>query len=273
MDVQIQAAIIQAIPQAFLSFGAVAAGVWAVYNYRDARRLEAARWMQQLYSDFYNTPRFDDLRLCLEYKYEETIAPLVQKRLTDRHLVLNDDEMHQLRLFDNFLNYFENILYLLEQKRVQRKDVIALFEYWLGLMRSDRYGALRGYLAFGFERLAKELKAKVVTRAVILEEFWAQASAQDPSLDASPFRASVRSCMVNSASGTDLQGRVFSLEHGSDGLSLLRRIDTLLGYDSSKPAGSPVVRRCVQLNVSLGRRVENFDAYIYERVQKPPNAG
>lgn len=263
MNTQIVAAIIQTVPQAFLSIAAVCAGVWAIYNFRDARRLEAARWMQQMYSDFYNTERFDELRLILEYTYDEELSFLVQKTLTDKDIALTRDEMRQLRLFDNFLNFFENILYLLEQKRVQRKDVNALFDFWFGLMRGDKYGALRGYLAFGFERMARELDAKPAFSVIVTDKFWSIASSASSSLPVEAAAGRLQPCdvMVN---GVFERGMRLELSNAG-AIEILHEIDRALGYDAVNRSRSTVLRKCRRVSVKDQRSV-TLDAFIYETV-------
>lgn len=279
MDVEIAAALIGAAPSAFLSVTAIAAGSWAVHNYNNTRRLEAARWVQQLYTEFYNSDRFDDLRLSLEYAYYDDMSFLIQKRLTNRDLALSREEMQKLRHFDNFLNYFENLLYLLEQKRVQRRDVMAIFDYWFSLMRADRCGALRGYLAFGFERLAKELNAKPVDHLFLTDAQWSVLQSARPDLcerfTALPNKSAETQCLadhahatpeflaIHSGGSSPTAGRMFKISASPEPLALVRLLDEVLKYQAHALPEGGCLRFCVRTYEKGTKRPPAYDAWVY----------
>jgi gamma-glutamylcyclotransferase (GGCT)/AIG2-like uncharacterized protein YtfP len=258
MNDTIVAAIIQAVPQAIVSLGAVAAGLWALHTYRRSRRLEAAKWLQQLYADFYASEKFDEMRIDLEYEYFRATAPVVQKRISDRHVPLSKDEMRYLRHFDNFLNYFENLLYLRECEQVQRDDILAIFDYWFSLMRRDAFGAVRTYTAFGFERLAAELQAEPCRAVFLTEEQIRQLAQSAPashlkfatmSVDAVIKCATIRRSGggggLIEGSGEPAHGRLTRLETLEEGLQLARTLDSILDFDASRERPGYRVRQCV----------------------------
>jgi len=141
-----------------LGTGAVTAGLWTVFNYWKNRRSEAARWLQGVFRDFYLDNRFEHVRHVLEYEFDESAGPLLERRITDRHVEVGTDELRLLKELDDLLNYFEYVLYLEGQGHIKKSDRQAVFEYWFEIMSANERGALRRYSSFfGFERIAEEL--------------------------------------------------------------------------------------------------------------------
>lgn len=282
MDTVIEAALIQAVPPALLSIAALSAGIWALHNYRNDRRLEAARWVQDLYRDFYHSPRFGRVRTAIEYKYFDELTWLVQKRISDRDVVLTDVEMTELQRVDLFLNYFENILYLLEERRVSRGDIMAIFQYWFELMAKDQCGALRSYLAFGFERLSSELGAKLCMAVFLTNNQVGKLSEAGGA-----FAASLRNqqsaeaecrCLVEfelvaqlSDGGGRTLGRLWSFDNAKDGFAMAHRIDASFGFDPRNPHAGKIVRSCVRVRRIDGTQPQ--DAWIYADTQTAGPAG
>jgi len=118
-----------------LGVGAVFGAGWAIYNYIQSRRHEAAIWLQGIYKDFYLASRFTEIRKILEYRYKELVDPLLLKRIHEPSASITTTEEALLCELDTFLNYFEFILFLEKQHRVSRKDRQAMLEYWLNLLR------------------------------------------------------------------------------------------------------------------------------------------
>lgn len=150
-----------ALGDMLLGIGATVAGLWALFNYRKNRRVEAARWLQGVFRDFYLGDRFVQVRSTLEYQYRDQAGPLIERRLTDRDVELTDRDREILFQLDTLLNYFEHVLYLEREKHLKKRDRQAVLEYWFDLMSSDSCAALRRYTArFGFERVAHSLAAR-----------------------------------------------------------------------------------------------------------------
>lgn len=144
-----------AVGQLLVALVAVAGGGWALYGYRESRRLEAARWLHGIFRDFYVDDRFDDVRWLLNSRtYEQDVVPLLTDRLeNDRDFA--DDQRALLRQLDVLLNFFEHLLYLESERHLRMNDREALFGYWFTLMRSDDYELLQRYVRrFGYEYLA-----------------------------------------------------------------------------------------------------------------------
>lgn len=286
MNDAIAAAIIQAVPQAIVSIGAVAAGFWALHTYRRSRRLEAAKWLQQLYVDFYTSPTFDDMRIDLEYTYFQATAPIIQKRISDRHVVLSRDEMRYLRHFDNFLNYFENLLYLRECDQIERADILAIFDYWFELMRRDAFGALRTYTAFGFERLATELIAEPCRSVFLTAEQLDEVARASPAVYArfrdDDVNALIRCATIRrsggggglvaaAATGEPARGRLKLLGTLSEGLQLAQTLDSILDFDASRERPGCRTRQCVAAHDERGG-VRDAWVWLDDSIVDPPSA-
>lgn len=162
-DVTTAGAWIQVAPQWALFVTVLAGGLWAVLTALRARRFEAIRWLQQMNADFYRNPQFNPIRSDLEHSYPQTVARVLQIQMIDGIPKLEKDAVGYAREIDNYLNYFENLLYMVEAGQIDPCDVDAMYHYWLSLFRRSEYGAVRAYAAaFGYERLARHLEAEPV---------------------------------------------------------------------------------------------------------------
>jgi hypothetical protein len=146
-----------ALGNMLVGIGALAAGVWAIFNYYKTRHNEASKWLNALFSEFYIKDTFGRIRVLLEYHYRDILGPLIERRITDRHVAITEDEIQILFELDTLLNYFEHVLYLEEERHLKKYDRQALLEYWFNLMADPSYGGLRRYVArFGFEQIARD---------------------------------------------------------------------------------------------------------------------
>jgi gamma-glutamylcyclotransferase (GGCT)/AIG2-like uncharacterized protein YtfP len=141
-----------------LALSAVVGGLWALHSHRLGRRAAAARWLHEVFKDFYTDPELISGRELLEYDFDTRLGPLLLLRVTDRNVVLSAEQRRDLRRVDLALNYFEQLLYLQKESHLQRRDTAVFFEYWFDLMRADDRAGLRRYLArCGYERCSEEL--------------------------------------------------------------------------------------------------------------------
>jgi hypothetical protein len=124
-------------------------------NYRN-RRADAARWLQQFFSDFHLDDEFKEIRTALEYDYDSVVGPLVERRITDRGVPLSEDDRRLLLELDTLLNYFEHVLYLEAEGHLNTRDRQRSTNNWFEIMSSDHMTgtALRGAL-----RLHRPLQA------------------------------------------------------------------------------------------------------------------
>lgn len=143
--------------QVVFNLGAILAGFWAVFQYIHARRIEAARWTQELFENFYVKDHFSEGRDLLEYEYRQVLVPLLRMRVLDRDLPLDKKQRVDLANIDKLLNYFEHLKYLVETGNINDKDREVFFEHWFGIMSSCNSSTLRRYLReCGYERLAED---------------------------------------------------------------------------------------------------------------------
>lgn len=238
-----------------LAASALIAGLWAVYNYRKAKRAEAARWLQGLFKEFYTDPALITARELIEYDYRQTAEPLLQLRVTDRTVSLSKSERTTLRHLDLVLNYFEQVVYLEEEGHLERRDVDVFFQYWFDQLRLPDRATLRRYLATcGYEKCA----AMVAAPPLEYVAFYGTLMHDFPGQDQLRIRDRLRyvgPCRI--------PGRIYNMGdwpslvlsahevHGElyecDDRTIFRIIDPFERYDPTDRAGSGYVRRCVRL--------------------------
>jgi ADP-heptose:LPS heptosyltransferase len=145
-----------AIGQVLLGVGAIFGAWWAIYNYIQSRRHEAAIWLQGIYRDFYLADRFTNIRKILEYHFKEQVEPLLLKRINDPSSSVTPADEALLCELDTLLNYFEYILFLEDEHHFSQKDRQAMLKYWLNLM--GQHQSLKSYVAkFNFTLVAAAL--------------------------------------------------------------------------------------------------------------------
>ena len=254
-----------AFANVLLAAAAITAGAWAVYNFRKSRRLEAAKWLKELFSEFYIDDTFSNVRALFEYHYDDTLGPLIERRITDRDVPVSAEETQLLRELDTLLNYFEHLLYLEDENHLSTKDREAVFEYWFDLMSESPCGGLRRYAArFGFERLARALNAGETDYIALYGSLMASVGGQDKA-ELNSNLTYVGPCQIN--------GRLFDLGdypglvigkglveaelYTIDDLSLLAPLDDFERYDPEDRTGSLYLRRCVRL------AEPGVDAWLY----------
>ena len=235
--------------QVVLALAAVVGGTWALYNHRRAKRRNGARWLHGVFKDFYLGDRFEAVREQLEYSYAKRLGPLLERRIADREVPLKASDKRLLRQLDTLLIYIDHVLYLRDKRQIDKKDVAAIFTYWIELMAQPEHASLRCYARhFKFRLVAEELNANE-PRFVALHE---------PRDDVADGRA--RACTIGgrlqeldgrSALVTgegEVAGTLLDLGDAGDGLrlDLLRDHDRRVGYDAQR-RDSPCVRRLVRL--------------------------
>lgn len=265
-----------ALGQMVLAVGAIAAGFWAVHNYRKAQSAEAARWLQSLFSDFYLSDHFTDVRLLLEYSYPERAGPLLERRMTDRDVPLTPEEIDVLRDLDTLLNYFEHLLYLEDKKSFNTKDRQSLFEYWFDVMQTPERASLRMYAdRFGFERVADELrKAPVRSRPpqpqyiAVYGTLMRGFALPDAPADLDDYVRDAGECEINGelydlghypglrpSFTSRVKGRLYEVTDDR----AFRLLDGYERYDAHEPETSLYVRRAVR----LARPPRDAWVYVY----------
>lgn len=103
--------------------GATAA-VSAVFVYRSNSRRERARWVENLYSRFFEKSELKQVRDILDCDSDDENVKLL---VTEEGSAWTD-----------YLNFFELVAYLQESKQIAAEDVKALFEYYIGCLKRHR---------------------------------------------------------------------------------------------------------------------------------------
>jgi len=101
-----------------------AAAVSAVFVYRNNSRRERARWVESLYSRFFEKGELKQVRDILDCDSDDE---KVNALVTEEGSAWTD-----------YLNFFELVAYLQESKQVAAEDVKALFEYYIGYLKRHR---------------------------------------------------------------------------------------------------------------------------------------
>jgi hypothetical protein len=101
-----------------------AAAVSAVFVYRNNSRRERARWVESLYSRFFEKSELKQVRDALDCNAnDEKVNVLVAEEGS---------------AWTDYLNFFELVAYLQESRQVAAEDVKALFEYYIGCLKRHR---------------------------------------------------------------------------------------------------------------------------------------
>ena len=101
-----------------------AAAVSAVLVYRNNSRRERARWVESLYSRFFEK---SELKLVRDTLDCDSDNDKVNALVTEEGSAWTD-----------YLNFFELVAYLRESKQLAAADVKALFEYYIGCLKRHR---------------------------------------------------------------------------------------------------------------------------------------
>ena len=133
-------------------------GLWARQNYRRQVSLEQMRWLQQLYDSFYNSDRYKEVRQVIDFDELGQTMELLRRGDADPHQ-LSLPERTKLDQFTDYLNFFEWLAYLEEEKQLTFQQLDTMFGYYLTrLSQVDRNRQLRRYiLEKGYEQLHRLL--------------------------------------------------------------------------------------------------------------------
>lgn len=132
---------------------AIVGGIIAIATYQRDVRIKQTDWLYQLFEKFYEKPQYKTVRRILDNEQSPDFA-----RLRDAVERLDDTQHHEE--FVDFLNFFEFICNLVEDKRMKRADMDQLFDYYLNML-SERDFVVTYAATQGFEALHRELKRRV----------------------------------------------------------------------------------------------------------------
>jgi len=238
-----------------VNIAAVFAGLWAIYTYKKSKRAEATKRIFDLYTSFYSNEEYFWARDTFEHDYHGVVSPLVEKRVTDRHVKLRTDEIEHLRQLDLMFNFFEHLIYLEEQGILQRSDREVFFEYWFDFLAYPERGGLRRYFEnCGYERLAIHTKTHKEEYVALDAAQVALLKTQDNQFDSEPFRANdalVKFVELECTIADTYQ--IFKV----DSVESIRRIDSLLGYCATERSNGRVIRTNFRMTNC------NLDCWVY----------
>ena len=119
----------------------------AAWTYYSNYRLDQSRWASTFYEKFYETNRYKEMRDLLD-------CPTNLEKVS--RIVESEDPR-----FTDYLNFFEHIAIFTESKMLNRKDVIASFDYYLKCLKELEQ--VHNYILNekkGYENLRKFLELK-----------------------------------------------------------------------------------------------------------------
>ncbi len=124
--------------------GAIVA-LWSLRQYFRNSARERTRWLFDLYHRFYEDAALKQMRSRIDWGETSFV-----REETDRQL------MQEL---DDYLNFFEFIAYLLETGELKREEILAMFDYPLRRIATDKWVCT--YVQrqdYGYEGLSDLLK-------------------------------------------------------------------------------------------------------------------
>ncbi len=133
------------IVQIFSYITGAFAAVCAFLVYRNNSRRERAKWVENLYSRFFERDELKKVRDTLDCPANDA-----------RVVALVDAERAK---WTDYLNFFELVAYLQQSKQIEGADVKALFQYYLGCLK--RHSTVLEYVrdqSKGFKYLRKLLQ-------------------------------------------------------------------------------------------------------------------
>jgi hypothetical protein len=117
--------------QAIYYLMAAVAATVVVLTYHRNSVVERARWLSSLYTKFYEAPDLKRIRTALD-EASPNAAPV-------QDLVRTEDSD-----FTDYLNFFEFVAYLKARGQLSKRDVAALFDYYLRLL--SKHEDVRKYI-------------------------------------------------------------------------------------------------------------------------------
>lgn len=113
----------------------------AAINYRSQRIIKKGEWLKSLFEKFYENATYKEVRRWLDNKELES------KINSDDNVVSDEDEK-----FTDFLNFFEFIANLEQEKQITKTDAINLFDYYLQQIKRSPV-CMEWIKKYGFEKL------------------------------------------------------------------------------------------------------------------------
>lgn len=140
------------IALAGLIAGSIVSGL-GVLQYSASIRFQRAEWLRKLYREFYAEPQLKAVRALLDSdKGKKQISDILEKSEKS----LSEEESKVCESFNDYLNFFEFMLYLKKIKAITDADISDVFQYYIDLLAASE--SILHYLQpEGYELLSKYL--------------------------------------------------------------------------------------------------------------------
>ena len=150
------------------AIGLAGLALWARQSYRRQVNLEQMRWLQQLYDSFYNSDRYKAVRQIIDFEDLAQTLDLLRRGDLDPHQ-LSVPERAQVDQFTDYLNFFEWVAFLEEEKQLTFAQLDTMFGYYLArLLQVDKNRQLRQYIQEkGYEQLHQLLERYAQDKSVL----------------------------------------------------------------------------------------------------------
>lgn len=143
-----------------VALGAIYAGYVAVSEYREKTQVEKAKWLSDLFHQFFVDGHFKEVRQKIDFNDIDDFRGLMVKELLwhkshDPSLVFTQEEKNSLDALTDYLNFFEFVGLLRKAGRLTDADIESLFDYYVRrLVEVDCDNIIRRYLRIlNFENL------------------------------------------------------------------------------------------------------------------------
>ncbi len=130
---------------------------------------ERAKWLHELFTGLYFSDRLAEAKNAIEYRYASHLSGLLEIRMNDRHVPIDEADVVVLDNLDSFLNYIEHVLGLERLGFMTEEERRVIFDYWPNIIsQNDQMAALRRYIAMcGYELISDELSLENVDYLVV----------------------------------------------------------------------------------------------------------
>lgn len=119
--------------------------VIAALGYYKQSKIKKGEWLQLLFEKFYESENYKQVRRLIDNQE-------IEKKISLDDSTISDDE----EKLTDFLNFFEFIATLENQRQISQTDVVNLFEYYLKKIKHSTV-CMQWISKYGFEKLANLL--------------------------------------------------------------------------------------------------------------------
>ncbi len=110
--------------------------VFWLFQYKKSIDLRRAQWLSDLYNSFYLTDKFSYCKSNIIYS-KELNEDIIKSLNNSLHWKPQDENTKIIiERIDNFLNFFEFVLYLNEIWQIKKNDLSVMFDWFLERLKS-----------------------------------------------------------------------------------------------------------------------------------------